>query len=126
MGKVAIMHQRTTTPPTNILASLAELQKWATAQTSLHRTIREARGNVPLVRFHQQQLGRQTCCYTTWRRYHVWDRPLWRIYVNVDYGVGFEVPEEGATPQRAWEALSDYINAVLNSDPLVRNSTGNP
>lgn len=61
----------------------------------------------PKVAAHKTILGRQTYCFTTWRRYWVWETDLWRIYVNDDAGVAFEVPIK-FTPEQAVAAWSNY------------------
>ena len=114
MSKAAKMHERETTPVANLLEP-EESFRWINEWFAVHSERTGEQGDTSLVKFHQERLGKQTCCWTTYRRYHVWDRPKWRIYVNRDNGVGFEVPlgATSATTAQCWRAFRDYQKALL-------------
>jgi hypothetical protein len=68
------------------------------------------------VRSGLPRLGRQSRCQVIHgSRYYIWDRPLWRIYVQRE-AVAFEVPEV-ATPKGVFEALADYREALRLAPP---------
>lgn len=106
------MHERETTPVMMVLQDPEENFRWVNEWLAMHSERVGEQGKRSLVKFHQDRLGRQTCCWTTYRRYHVWDRPKWRIYVNRDGGVAFEVPVS-FTAKQTWDAFRDYQKALL-------------
>lgn len=102
---------RETTPPVNLVQR--ENQRWYNEWTKTMRALRQRRrAGEKAVAFHQRVLGRQSFCWVGGsenRRFYVWDRPLWRIFVHNEAGVGFEVPVDSAS---VWKALADYKEAM--------------
>ncbi len=112
MGKAATVHERETTPPVSLLKSYANIRRYTDELMVLFQAQHVDRqdGAESCVAYHQRMLGRQTCCWvggSQSRRFYIWDRPKWRIYVHNAGGVGFEVPV-GASPEDMWAALADY------------------
>jgi hypothetical protein len=109
------VHERETTPAINILrANLEGWTLWCAELSALFRAQHEQRRGESCVAYHKRKLGRQTCCWvggSAVRRFYIWDRPLWRIYVHNIGGVGFEVPVE-ASSEDVWAALRDYREAM--------------
>lgn len=116
MSKAEKVHERETTPALNVLGSYENIQRYTNEMMILFQAQHVDRGDEAesCVAYHQRVLGRQTC---TWvggsqnRRFWLWDRPTWRIYVHNVGGVGFEVPLE-AKPEAMWAALADYRKAL--------------
>jgi len=114
--KAARMHKRETTPTVNVLKSYEDIRRYTDELLILFQDQHIDRGNSTesCVAYHQRALGRQTCCWiggSQSRRFFIWDRPKWRIYVHNVAGVGFEVPL-GASPEDVWAALKDYQGAL--------------
>lgn len=112
-SKADRMHRRETTSPLNLLGGRSGL--WSEAWLAHYRVrLRAHQVGEDVVTFHKRVLGQQTCCWiggSANRRHWVWDRQTWRVYVNTEAGVQFEVPED-ATPEQVWEALGDYSSAL--------------
>lgn len=113
MGIADKMHERETIPPIHVLNDPEASIRWTDEWLALFKKREAQRRDVSLVRFHQERLGQQTCCWMGGsRRYYVWDRPGWRIYVHREGGVSFELPA-GTTPTQVWESLKEYEGALL-------------
>lgn len=104
-----------TTPIFNVLYSRRWIQELRTFYDELR--IRRNQAGQSLVAFHKEHLGRQSFCYTTFRRYWVWDRPTWRVFINREMGVGLEIPE-GATKKQAQAAFREYRKELLGHQGL--------
>lgn len=96
-----------TTPISNILVEDIRHQ-YVNELSAFHMEVfGSGRG---LVQWFKDRLGRQTYCYTSWRRYWVWEDPdrKWRVFVNRQKGVGFEVPY-GTLEADALSRWRDFI-----------------
>lgn len=51
--------------------------------------------------------GKQDYCYTTYRRYWVWEGKNWRAFANNEYGIGLEV-RVGLSVNEIREAFQDF------------------
>src|ERR1700749_3257021 len=91
-----------TTPISNVLRG-ASLEKFSTKDFLLTSFVIGS----PKVAAHRARLGRHSYCFTSSRRYWVWETESWRVYVNNEGGIGFEVPV-AFTQERAVEAWNDY------------------
>jgi len=67
-----------------------------------------------LVNFHKNRLGKQSFCFTSERRYWVWEKSRWCVYVNNHTGVQFEV-DPACTVKEAWGLWASFRKTVSNS-----------
>jgi len=64
------------------------------------------------VDFYRAKLGKQTYCVNGSEcRDWVWETPDWRVYVNNNMGVAFEVRVD-LTDEQALEAWRDYASKI--------------
>jgi hypothetical protein len=63
--------------------------------------------NLDLVGIHKQFLGKQSYCWTGYKKYWVWDFGEWRVYINNIEGIGIEV-SDGASIDRTMEIVKEY------------------
>lgn len=105
--------ERETTPPVNLLKDYGLLKRWGDEWlVALQAQYVDRVSGETVVDFHKRVLGRQDFCWvggSAFRRFYVWDRPLWRVFVHNVGGVGFEVPLDC---EDVWVALADYVRAV--------------
>jgi len=114
MGKVDKLHERTTAPLIGMLSG-TQANRFILYYLGFCRFLSSMRGDISLVDFHKKRLGRQDCCFTTHRRYWVWDRDDWRVYVNNHSGVGFEVPID-KTAEDGVLAFQNYRDQLLKGN----------
>lgn len=67
---------------------------------------------------HKHWLGRQTRCVVLARRYWVWERPNWEVWLS-KRGIEFNVPAH-FTPLQAWEAWLDYTERMNQPHAVVK------
>jgi len=60
-----------------------------------------------LVDWHKRILGKQNFCFTSSRKYWVWEGGKWCVYVNNHTGVQFEVNPQ-CSLEEAWNLWSEY------------------
>ena len=79
----------TTTPYLNLVrgTSLAAFSEEYSQVCSLYYE-----AGLKPVSFMKEKFGKQAYCFTSYRRYWVWEDPAgWRIYAHNEGGIGFEV-----------------------------------
>lgn len=103
-----------TTVTTPIINKLHEppgvLETYIRESMQLRRAAYDA-GHRNTVKWHKSRLGRQTYCMVTYRRYWVWEYSTWRIYVNNEAGISFEVLPD-LSLEDTLQAWSEYLGMM--------------
>lgn len=96
----------------SIAETLDHADWWLHQYMGLHWIIRK--DGLSLVKWFQTKLGRQSRCLITHRRYWVWERPNWTLFVHNIGGISFEVPPTStkAETKAAWE---DFLTSIGTS-----------
>lgn len=102
--------ERVTLPISNYVSQLpSDLQdRWGVFHmaTSIYASIYTG---AKLVAAHKEIFGRQTYCYTTYRRYWVWEFEGFRTWVHNEGGISLEV-DAGQEIEAIAQALQGYLD----------------
>lgn len=82
-----------------------EMQTFQNEMMAMHSAHHHVK--MKAVDWMKSKLGRQSYTMTTFRRLWVWEREGWRVYVNNDMGIAFEV-QEGLTKTQVKEQWDDF------------------
>jgi hypothetical protein len=104
--------QRRTVAASDVLAERADIHRWVDEKLALEAVRRAAQTEGETsVAYHKRVLGQQSRCQVIHGSlYYIWDRPLWRIYIQRER-VHFEVLQT-ATSKDVFRALADYRKAL--------------
>jgi hypothetical protein len=96
------------TPPINILRGV-NCNRICSAFTAIGKAAHKEK---PVV-FHKRVLGRQNYCWNNGlsSRFWVWEGADWRVFVNNDVGVAFEV-RTTLSEASVYKALFDYMKRI--------------
>ena len=115
-----------TEPAFNIFMNYAPEEirtAWVREYTDLYHDLRAH--NATLIAFHRSKLGRARIEYGI-RRYHTWERALWVVYVNREYGTKFEIKEA----PRSWKSLENnpekFVQIAIRAWVDYRTALGLP
>ena len=68
-----------------------------------------------LVDYHKACLGKQSFCFSCGRRYWVWQRSKWCVYVSNQTGVQFEV-DPSCTLAEAWDLWAEFREKISQTE----------